>query len=61
MDTELFERVRKRVQASVTEKRYAHSMRTAKMAAELCARYGLDEEKGRFAGMAHDMCKDLSD
>ena len=61
MDAELIEKVRARVQASVTEKRYAHSMRTAKMAAEMCVRYGLDEEKGRFAGMAHDMCKDLRD
>ncbi len=61
MDTELFERVRSRVQASVSEKRYAHSMRTAKMAEEMCLRYGVDAEKGLFAGMAHDLCKDCSD
>jgi nicotinate-nucleotide adenylyltransferase len=61
MDTELFEEVRKRVQRSVTPSRYAHSMRTAKMAEEMCVRYGIDAEKGRFAGMAHDMCKDVSD
>ncbi len=61
MDTELFEQIRTRVQASVTEKRYAHSLRTGSMAKEMCARYGVDPEKGYLAGVFHDMCKDVSD
>ena len=61
MDTELIERIRQRVQASVSEKRYAHSLRTGEMVRTMCARYGADPEKGWFAGLSHDMCKDLSD
>lgn len=61
MDAELIEKVRARVQASVTEKRYAHSLRTGAMARLMCERYGVDAEKGYFAGIAHDVCKDCSD
>ncbi|WP_407426503.1 bis(5'-nucleosyl)-tetraphosphatase (symmetrical) YqeK [Treponema sp.] len=59
--TVLFEQIRKYTQSVVSEKRYAHSMRTADTLAKLCKNYGLDEEKGRVAGIAHDMCKKCSD
>ena len=36
-------------------------MRTAETLAKLCVNYGLDEEKGWVAGIAHDMCKNCSD
>jgi len=41
--------------------RYEHSVRVAQMCARLCRRYGLDDNKGYFVGMAHDICKDFSD
>ncbi len=61
MDSALFEKVRECMKSRVKPSRYEHSMRTSEMTKELCLRYGLDGEKGRFAGMAHDICKDLSD
>jgi predicted HD superfamily hydrolase involved in NAD metabolism len=39
--------------------RAAHSRRVAEMSASLCAREGLDPERGRLAGLAHDFCKEL--
>ena len=61
MRSELFEKIREYTQSVVSEKRYAHSMRTAQTLAELCKNYGLNEEKGWIAGIAHDMCKKCSD
>lgn len=61
MDSTLFEKVRLCMKGRVKESRYEHSMRTAEMTKELCLRYGVDADKGLFAGMAHDICKDLSD
>ena len=57
----LFEKISEYTKTVVKESRYAHSLRTAQMLATLCANYGLSEEKGLVAGIAHDMCKDCSD
>ena len=57
----LFEKISEYTKTQVSEKRYAHSMRTADTLAKLCKNYGLDEEKGWLAGIAHDMCKNCSD
>ena len=43
------------------KERYEHSVRTASTCAELCRRFGEDEQKGFFAGIAHDICKECSD
>lgn len=53
----LYEKIREYTEASVSEKRYLHSLRTAETMAALCGNYGLSEEKGMLAGIAHDMCK----
>jgi nicotinate-nucleotide adenylyltransferase len=37
--------------------RYAHSLRVARLSAELCERFGVDSKLGNLAGIAHDMCK----
>ena len=37
----------------------AHSRRVADLAADLCISYGLEGEKGRLAGLAHDLARDL--
>lgn len=55
----LTEKVRRYVEKSVSEKRYNHSVRTAEMCRKLCGLYGLDGELGYFAGISHDMCKNL--
>lgn len=41
--------------------RYAHSLRVARLSAELCARFGVDPLRGNLAGIAHDMCKSATD
>ncbi len=60
MDIELFETIRKYTLGAVKKERYEHSLRTAEMAAKLCRLYGVDDFKGMLAGIAHDMCKDMS-
>jgi len=40
--------------------RYLHSRGVAYLASELCVRFGLDPEQGYLAGIAHDICKELS-
>jgi len=37
--------------------RYAHSVRVAVLARDLCLRFGVDPCDGFLAGIAHDMCK----
>lgn len=58
---QLTEEVRIFTEQNVKKSRYEHSVRVALMCARLCRRYGLDDKKGYFAGIAHDMCKDFSD
>ncbi len=58
---ELTEGVRKYVLAAVSEERYKHSVRVAQTCASLCKRFGLNEQIGFFAGIAHDMCKSMDD
>lgn len=43
----------------VKKSRYEHCVRVAQMCVQLCKKFGLDEEKGYFIGIAHDMCKDF--
>lgn len=45
----------------VSENRYNHSIRVAKMLKKLCLHYGLDQNKGFFTGLTHDLCKNLTD
>jgi HD superfamily phosphohydrolase YqeK len=48
-----------RLDSLISGERAAHSRRVALLAAELCAREGLDPLRGRAAGLAHDMCKEM--
>jgi nicotinate-nucleotide adenylyltransferase len=47
--------------AMLDVKRFLHSRNVALHSADLCARYGLPPEKGYCAGIAHDICKGLTD
>lgn len=55
------ERVRKFALAAVSEERYKHSVRVAQTCALLCRRFGLNDQIGFFAGIAHDMCKAMDE
>jgi len=45
----------------LSARRRAHSRRTARLAAELCRRFGLDPQPGVVAGLAHDVARELPD
>lgn len=59
MDAQLTELVRKYAMTMVSQKRYEHSLRTAETAERLCEIHGLDSGKGYFAGISHDICKEM--
>jgi nicotinate-nucleotide adenylyltransferase len=40
--------------------RYLHSRAVASLAARMCGRFGIDPDLGYLAGIAHDICKELS-
>jgi predicted HD superfamily hydrolase involved in NAD metabolism len=44
---------------SLGPERLAHSRRVSDLAAEMCVAYGLEGEKGKVAGLAHDWARDL--
>ncbi|MGL4985523.1 MAG: bis(5'-nucleosyl)-tetraphosphatase (symmetrical) YqeK [Treponemataceae bacterium] len=46
---------------NLQEKRFAHSLRTANTCKQLAKKYGLDENTAYFAGLSHDICKNLLD
>lgn len=54
------EEVKKDLQQILTEKRYTHSLGVMKMARELALIYGENEEKAAFAGLIHDIAKEMS-
>ncbi|MGI5172621.1 bis(5'-nucleosyl)-tetraphosphatase (symmetrical) YqeK [Treponema sp. OMZ 840] len=61
IDADLIERLSLYTASAVNPKRYEHSVRTALTASRLCRRYGLDAQSGYFAGIVHDMCKDMDE
>ena len=48
------------LKTKVNEKRFIHSINTAKVAVMLAKRYGADEEKAYVAGLLHDIAKGQS-
>lgn len=55
------EEIRQFAETHEKKSRYEHSVRVAETCAQLCRHYGLDDNKGYLAGIAHDICKDFSD
>jgi len=53
-------RVTTRLAAILSPKRYAHCKSTAETAVMLSARFGVDRHASYLAGLAHDMCRELS-
>lgn len=59
MEIEL-EKVKEELKEILSEKRYTHSLGTMKKAEELAVIYGEDKEKAAFAGLIHDIAKEMS-
>ncbi len=53
------ERLEAAARALLSPERFEHSRGCARFAAEACARSGIDPRKGRAAGWAHDLAKEL--
>lgn len=49
-----------RLASGLSPKRATHSREVAELAARLCQERGLDPDLGRLAGLAHDLCKEMS-
>lgn len=58
---ELIERIRLYVSRSVKKERYEHSVRTAEFSARMGRIFQVDDMRCYIAGIAHDMCKNMSD
>ena len=62
METEKIkiEEIKKHLKGILSEKRYNHSLGTMRMAKELAKIYGEDEKKAEFAGLVHDIAKEMT-
>lgn len=54
------EEKRKYLEKNLSAKRYEHSLNVAAECRKLAEKYGEDPEKAYFAGLLHDICKELS-
>jgi predicted HD superfamily hydrolase involved in NAD metabolism len=54
-----FEGIESLLSRYLSAERRAHSRRVGELTAELCARHGLDTGKGRSAGLAHDLAREM--
>lgn len=58
-DRDLLEKIQEDAKVMLSEKRYMHSVGVMKKAEELAKIYGIDEEKAKILGMAHDIAKEM--
>lgn len=54
------EKTKNDLKQMLTEERYNHSLGTMKMAKKLALLYGENEEAAQFAGLIHDIAKEMS-
>ena len=47
------------MEQNLSKKRFLHSCNVARAAKMLAQRYGADQEKAYFAGLVHDICKEM--
>ena len=52
---------KKYLKAHLSAKRYAHSLNVAAECRKLAQKYGEDPDKAYYAGLLHDICKELPD
>ena len=56
---ETVEQVKMRIQRLLAPDRLAHSYGVAKEAQRLAGRYGEDRQRAYYAGLCHDICKNM--
>ncbi len=54
-----YEQIKEDIKSILSEKRFNHSVGVAKRAVELARIYGVDEEKAKLIGIAHDVAKEM--
>lgn len=52
---------KKYLKENLSQKRYVHSLNVAEECRKLAVKYGEDPDKAYFAGLLHDVCKELPD
>lgn len=52
---------KKYLRENLSQKRYTHSLNVAEECRKLALKYGEDPDKAYFAGLLHDICKELPD
>ena len=55
----MFHEIRKYIEINLSRSRLEHSLSTALICVELCSHFGIDEAKGRIAGIAHDISREI--
>jgi predicted HD superfamily hydrolase involved in NAD metabolism len=55
----MYNKIRKYIEMNMSRPRFEHSLSTALICVELCSKFGLDEQKGRIAGIAHDISREI--
>ncbi len=53
------EEKKKYLKENLSQKRYQHSLNVAAECRKLAEKYGEDPDKAYFAGLLHDVCKEL--
>lgn len=53
--------MKKYLKEHLSQKRYTHSLNVAEECRKLAVKYGEEPDKAYFAGLLHDICKELSD
>lgn len=53
--------MKKYLKENLSQKRYTHSLNVAEECRKLARKYGEDPEKAYFAGLLHDICKEIPD
>ena len=55
----MFHEIKEYVHNNLSKLRLEHSLSTSLICVDLCSRFGLDEQKGKLAGIAHDIFREV--
>ncbi len=55
----MYSKIKDYLEMNISDQRLQHSLSTALICVELCSRFGVDEGKGRIAGIAHDISREI--
>jgi nicotinate-nucleotide adenylyltransferase len=61
ISTELIAGIETMARSMLSPARFLHSRNVALLTLDLCRQFGMDPQAGYLAGIAHDMCKSLSE